>query len=103
MNRSKRTMLTAGVALALVGTHATTALAQTVDIVRAAQATQVEKIAESNSQPAPPAQSPMVKPPNAASGTTGSANPDNMPIRRPDQPTNDNMSRQPPASGANAK
>lgn len=105
MKRSKRIMLTAGVALTVAaGTHGTNALAQTVDIVRAAQAAQVEKIAEPSSQPAqPPTPSPMIRPPDAAPGQTGSANPDNMPVKRPDKPTNDKMSRQPPASGANAK
>ncbi|HZZ11606.1 MAG TPA: hypothetical protein VFE79_13035 [Paraburkholderia sp.] len=45
----------------------------------------------------------MVKPPEAASGATGSSNPDNMPIKRPPKPTNDKMMRPPPASGANAR
>ncbi|MGF6771256.1 hypothetical protein P3T18_003735 [Paraburkholderia sp. GAS199] len=45
----------------------------------------------------------MVKPPEAASGATGSSNPDNMPIKRPAKPTNDRMMHPPPASGANAK
>lgn len=116
MKRSKRILLTAGVALALggiAGIGDAPTLAQTVDIVRAAQAAQVDrpamdhpvvKIAQSNPQPAPPAaQSPMVKPPDAAAGPASATNPDNMPIQRPDKPTNDKMSRQPPASAANAK
>jgi hypothetical protein len=115
MKRSKWTRLTAGVALAWIGTGSAPAPAQTIDVVRAAQAARVDKIwvdqvAQSNPQPAPPAaQPPMVKPPEAASGPRGQnsqtspANPDNMPIKRPDKPTNDKMSRQPPASGANAK
>jgi hypothetical protein len=45
----------------------------------------------------------MAKPPEAASGSGGSSNPDNMPIKRPRQPTNDRMMHEPPASGANAK
>lgn len=47
--------------------------------------------------------SPMVKPPEAASGSAESSNPDNMPIKRPRKPTHDPMSHEPPASGANAK
>jgi hypothetical protein len=53
---------------------------------------------------APPKNStPMIKPPEAASGSGGSSNPDNMPIKRPRQPPNDKMMHEPPASGANAK
>ncbi|SDQ50538.1 hypothetical protein SAMN05443245_1633 [Paraburkholderia fungorum] len=118
MKRSKWTLLTAGVALTWIGTVSAPALAQTIDVVRAAQAAQVDKIqvdkiAQSNPPAAPRGtQSPMVKPPDAASGVNGqngadsapsATNPDNMPIKRPDKPTNDKMSRQPPASGANAK
>ncbi|MFT4065647.1 hypothetical protein [Paraburkholderia sp.] len=47
--------------------------------------------------------SPMARPPEAASGSGGSSNPDNMPIKRPDKPTHDPMSHAPPASAANAK
>jgi hypothetical protein len=58
-------------------------------------------------KPAPPENStnsaPMIKPPEAASGSGGSSNPDNMPIKRPRQPPNDKMMHEPPASGANAK
>jgi hypothetical protein len=45
----------------------------------------------------------MIKPPEAASGSGGASNPDNMPIKRPRQPPNDKMMHEPPASGANAK
>lgn len=114
MKRSKWTLLSAGVALTWIGTASVPASAQTIDVVRAAQAAQVDRtqvdkiqvdtIAQSSPPSAPPAaQSPMVKPPDAASGPTSATNPDNMPIKRPDKPTNDKMSRQPPASGANAK
>ncbi|MCC8391259.1 hypothetical protein LJ656_01550 [Paraburkholderia sp. MMS20-SJTR3] len=51
----------------------------------------------------PDSHAPMAKPPEAASGAGGASNPDNMPIKRPDKPTNDHMSHPPPASGANAK
>jgi hypothetical protein len=40
---------------------------------------------------------------NGSSGPSGSSNPDNMPIKRPEKPTNDKMMHEPPASGANAK
>jgi hypothetical protein len=40
---------------------------------------------------------------NGSSGPSGSINPDNMPIKRPEKPTNDKMMHEPPASGANAK
>jgi uncharacterized iron-regulated membrane protein len=111
MKRSKWTLLSAGVALVWVASSAP-AQVQTIDVVRAAQAglvnkIRVDQIAQANPQAAPPAaQSPMVRPPEPASGanaTTSPTNPDNMPIKRPDKPTHDKMSRQPPASGANAK
>ncbi|MBC8740598.1 hypothetical protein F6X40_28610 [Paraburkholderia sp. UCT31] len=51
----------------------------------------------------PDSHAPMAKPPEAASGAGSSSNPDNMPIKRPAKPTNDHMSHEPPASGANAK
>jgi hypothetical protein len=102
-----RAMLGTGIALALLGAsgiNSTAAQAQTIDIVRAAQAAQVEKIAQADTPPAPSAgKPPMVKPPGSGSAPGASANPDNMPIQRPDAPTNDKMSRQPPASAANAK
>lgn len=85
MKRSRWTTLTARVALAISAASGAAALAQTA-------------------KPAPQYNSsPMVKPPDAASGPGGSSNPDNMPIRRPRKPTNDKMMREPPASGANAK
>ncbi len=48
----------------------------------------------------------MVKPPAAGSGPAAADNPnnpDNMPIKRPTQPTRDRMSKAPPASAAQAK
>ncbi|HEX3378401.1 MAG TPA: hypothetical protein VHU21_01190 [Paraburkholderia sp.] len=51
----------------------------------------------------PDSHAPMAKPPEAASGAGSASNPDNMPIKRPTKPTNDRMSHEPPASGANAK
>jgi hypothetical protein len=96
---------TAGIALALACTGSTAALAQTIDVVRAAQAAQVEKIAQATTPSTPPgAGSPIIRSPDATSGANNStAKPDNMPVKRPDKPTNDPMSRQPPASGGNAK
>jgi hypothetical protein len=48
--------------------------------------------------------SPMVKtPPEAASGAASATNPDNMPVKKPQQPTNDRMIRSEPASAATAK
>ena len=52
-------------------------------------------------QPASDSGASMVKPPSAASG--GSNNPDNMPVKKPQVPTNDKMMRAPPASAVNAK
>ena len=47
---------------------------------------------------------PMVKPPPAAaSGAASATNPDNMPVKKPRKPPNDDMSVHPPASAANAK
>jgi hypothetical protein len=46
----------------------------------------------------------MVKPPPAAaSGAASATNPDNMPVKTPDKPTNEKIIRSPPASAANAK
>ncbi|MFX1675761.1 hypothetical protein PWR63_26490 [Paraburkholderia sp. A2WS-5] len=45
----------------------------------------------------------MAKPPAAASGAASTTNPDHMPIKKPEQPTHDNMSRDVPASAAKAK
>jgi hypothetical protein len=53
---------------------------------------------------APQPQTPMVKPPPAAaSGAASATNPDNMPVKTPDKPTNEKIIRSPPASAANAK
>ncbi|BDC38558.1 hypothetical protein PTKU15_18550 [Paraburkholderia terrae] len=47
---------------------------------------------------------PMVKPPPAAaSGAASATNPDNMPVKKPRKPPDDNMSVHPPASATNAK
>ena len=52
----------------------------------------------------PHAAPPMaVPPPAAASGTASATNPDNMPVKKPRQPTHDNIARPPPASAAGAK
>ncbi|CAB3799575.1 hypothetical protein [Pararobbsia alpina] len=45
----------------------------------------------------------MVKPPQSPASGVDAHNPDNMPIKRPEQPTNDPMSRPPPASGPTPK
>ncbi|WCM22061.1 hypothetical protein NDK50_07760 [Paraburkholderia bryophila] len=74
------------------------------------QTAQTEQTAPQLAQTNPPPQqgsrdgnAPMARPPAAASGTAGSSNPDNMPVKRPPKPTDERMMRQPPASGANAK
>ena len=55
-------------------------------------------------QPASAPAAPMVKPPPAAgSGAASATNPDNMPVKKPRQPTNDKMMHDPPASASNAK
>jgi hypothetical protein len=59
-------------------------------------------LAQSQPQETPPA-SPMVKPPAAASGAASATDPDNMPVRKPAQPTHDSMIRSEPASAATAK
>ncbi|ORC50207.1 hypothetical protein B2G74_14635 [Burkholderia sp. A27] len=87
MKRSRLTALTAGVALAVFVASGATAFAQTTQPKQAAQSDTAS----------------MVKPPESASGSGGSSNPDNMPIKRPRHPTNDKMMHEPPASGANAK
>jgi len=87
MERSRLTALTAGVALAVFVASGATAFAQTTQPKQAAQSDTAS----------------MVKPPESASGSGGSSNPDNMPIKRPRHPTNDKMMHEPPASGANAK
>jgi hypothetical protein len=85
MNRSTLTTLAASIALALAATNGAAAFAQTA------------KTAPQDSSAS------MAKPPESASGSGGSSNPDNMPIKRPRKPTNDRMMHEPPASGANAK
>ncbi|MFM0305626.1 hypothetical protein PQQ99_36515 [Paraburkholderia sediminicola] len=97
MERSRMAALTAGVALAVFGTDGTVAFAQTSNPALKTQGTQATQAAPQNGGAS------MVKPPEAASGTGGSSNPDNMPIKRPGKPTNDRMTHEPPASGANAK
>ncbi|RKT27424.1 hypothetical protein B0G69_3240 [Paraburkholderia sp. RAU2J] len=87
MKRSRWTTLSAGIALA-----AATAISITPVVFA-----QTAKTAPADSSAS------MAKPPEAASGSGGSSNPDNMPIKRPRQPTNDRMMHEPPASGANAK
>ncbi|MCC8401635.1 hypothetical protein LJ655_06950 [Paraburkholderia sp. MMS20-SJTN17] len=89
MKRDKRVTLTATAtalaALLAIGVSGASAVAQTAPGTP------------------PDSHTPMAKPPEAASGAAGSGNPDNMPIKRPAKPTNDHMSHEPPASGANAK
>ncbi|WP_345814292.1 hypothetical protein AAGS40_06080 [Paraburkholderia sp. PREW-6R] len=82
--------------LAILGASSATAFAQSASPAQPSPKTL-------QAQAAPPNSSPMVKSPEAASGSTGSSNPDNMPIKRPGKPTNDRMTHEPPASGANAK
>ncbi|REE18685.1 hypothetical protein B0G71_1746 [Paraburkholderia sp. BL27I4N3] len=97
MKGSRWTAWVTGVALAAgLGINGTmTAFAQTA------------KPAQTQQKPAQTApqndNSSMAKPPKAASGSGGLSNPDNMPIKRPSKPTNDKMTHEPPASGANAK
>ncbi|SIT37988.1 conserved exported hypothetical protein [Paraburkholderia ribeironis] len=91
MKRSRWSKLMGGIAFAVVSASGVVAFAQ------AAQAAQA-------AQPAPQdSNASMIKPPEAASGSGGSSNPDNMPIKRPRKPTNDKMMHEPPASAANAK
>jgi len=47
--------------------------------------------------------SPMAKSPKMASGAASAANPDNMPVKKPSKPTDDQMMRSDPASDAKAK
>jgi hypothetical protein len=63
----------------------------------------VNAVAQTAPSAPPDSHAPMAKPPDAASSAGGASNPDNMPIKRPARPTNDRMSHEPPASGANAK
>lgn len=100
MERSRMAALTAGVALSVLGAGGTAAFAQTSNPALKTQATQAAQAAQAAPQSGVAS---MVKPPEAASGSGGSSNPDNMPIRRPSKPINDRMTHEPPASGANAK
>ncbi|WP_025599740.1 hypothetical protein [Burkholderia sp. WSM2230] len=100
MKRSTLAALTAAAALLALGAGETAAWAKT-DAAPPKQTTHTTQAAQAN-QPGDAASS-MVKPPESASGATGSSNPDNMPIKRPRKPTNDKMMHEPPASGANAK
>jgi hypothetical protein len=85
MKRSRWAKLTACIALAAGSASGELAFAQAT-------------------QPAPQDNNaPMIKPPESASGSGGSSNPDNMPIKRPRKPTNDKMMHEPPASSAIAK
>ena len=98
MKRSTLTTLTAAAALAAIWAGETAAWAQSGP----ASSSRSGAPAKQTAAPGDAASS-MVKPPEAASGSTGSSNPDNMPIKRPRKPTNDKMMHEPPASGANAK
>jgi hypothetical protein len=86
----------AGAVLVMLGASSATAFAQAASPAQPSAKTL-------QAQATPQNDSPMIKPPEAASGSTGSSNPDNMPIKRPGKPTNDRMTHEPPASGANAK
>ncbi|RKE35697.1 hypothetical protein B0G76_1818 [Paraburkholderia sp. BL23I1N1] len=94
MERSRMATLTACVAFAAFSASGTVAFAQTSKPALKAQGVQM---APQNGGAS------MVKPPEASPGSGGSSNPDNMPIKRPRQPTNDKMMHEPPASAANAK
>jgi hypothetical protein len=95
MERYRLVALTAGAALAIAGACGTVAFAQTfAQTSNPALKTQAAPRSGGAS---------MVKPPEAASGSGGASNPDNMPIKRPRKPTNDKMMHEPPASAANAK
>lgn len=45
----------------------------------------------------------MVQPPQAPASGASANNPDNMPIKRPNQPTRDPIARRPPASDTQPK
>ncbi|MFM0293260.1 MULTISPECIES: hypothetical protein [Paraburkholderia] len=108
MERNRWAALIAGVALAIAGARGAVTFAQTAKPGQGQQSGQqpAQKPAQAA---APDANSSMVRPPqsasglNGSSGPSGSINPDNMPIKRPEKPTNDKMMHEPPASGANAK
>ncbi|MEX3809903.1 hypothetical protein AB3X96_06460 [Paraburkholderia sp. BR13439] len=78
-------------------------LTATAAALAALLASGANAVTQTASSAPPDSHAPMAKPPEAASGAGGSSNPDNMPIKRPTKPTNDHMSHEPPASGANAK
>lgn len=104
MERNRWVVLTAGIAIALAGAIAPESFAQTAKPGHAQPSGQTTHNPQKSAQAAPRGDnSSMVKPPESASGSSGSSNPDNMPIKRPDKPTNDRMMHAPPASGANAK
>jgi hypothetical protein len=106
MERSRKVTLTASVALAVVSANGAMAFAESAGVLRTAQAGQSDQAAPAaqTGQTAPQtAPSPMIKPPASASGSGGSNNPDNMPIKRPPEATHDRMMHEPPASGAQAK
>jgi hypothetical protein len=111
MERNRWAALIAGIALAIADARGTVTFAQTAKPGQGQQSGQqpAQKPAQAA---APDANSSMVRPPQSASGLNGSSgssgpsgsiNPDNMPIKRPEKPTNDKMMHEPPASGANAK
>lgn len=105
MGRNRWAALIAAVALAIAGARGTATFAQTAKPGQGQQSGQ--QPAQKPAQTATPdANASMVRPPQSASGLngpSGSSNPDNMPIKRPEKPTNDRMTHEPPASGANAK
>jgi hypothetical protein len=83
MKRIRWASITCAVALSALGIASGAALAQ-------------QKVPKDSSAS-------MAKPPVAASGVDHPDNPDNMPVKRPQQPTHDKMTREPPASAAIAK
>ncbi len=103
MERNRWAALIAGIALAIADARGTVTFAQT------AKSGQGQQSGQQPAQAAAPDANSMVRPPqsasglNGSSGPSGSINPDNMPIKRPEKPTNDKMMHEPPASGANAK
>ncbi|MFM0649497.1 hypothetical protein PQR14_34710 [Paraburkholderia bryophila] len=97
LNEALTPALKASIALTLFGLSGPLTFAQTPRPVQTVQSVQT------NPPPHQDSNAPMAKPPEAASGSGGSSNPDNMPVKRPPKPTNDRMMREPPASGANAK
>jgi hypothetical protein len=103
MERSRWIKLMSSIALVMASANSAMAFAQALEISRAAQAAKVGQAAPATQPAPPPAPSPMIKPPDSAVGSGGSNNPDNMPIKRPSQATNDRILHAPPASGANAK